>query len=998
MHSRTAQWDGSTGGCSGGAQVEQLPLAHVDREHGFTVAVQGSLLAIVASRQPDRVLVVPTSCGLGETARRADRRVLQAPESPLSTVKFSDFTSPRCACQLLLASTRRSVFIWDLERADAQPFTCIQGVEAVPPSNLVCVFDETAALVAVGGADSNGSPALIVFCVNDGRVFTHVNVPSNPEVKQSEACVSAVTSCCFLGGDSAYILLVAVHVADRRGSVFAYDLRSSCDETTTHRASERFSLAAAHETELLDGAPFHAMSLHRVQQSVVVLGGESVFRMLQVRESSSKGSGLRISQLAEVSLSRNEVPVWLRDAKAAGRSEAEAAAQAGDPEDGEAVLAMAAMGCRVVDAPGALDVRGTAALVITTGGLFAVWGHRRSAERLCSLSPVSAAAACVDAGGITAVCLRAFSEGGDLVRFSLAPELHMDQDAAEETTEVQQQASFADLLLGGLPIAGADDDMLADPPMCSVVPFGPIPDDSMLGRALAPPSAPSTPSNQGGMRRAGSAPHRGSSGVVTNQPVTFNRKVKSAGYGPPTEPPRQLGRPKLVARNSSGARSRPDFGPPGKGRPARPRSSGPGVAALGRYASSVTGPPLEPCPDQAMSAYSGCAAVELCYTPMASHLLLAGSDRTLLAYRLPLRGRAGEAARALAMGGHQGDIVSICPSYTESHSTGGGGGPLMLSASADRTVRMWSLGGSHAGHELICFDRLRTNLKSSLQSDNAPFEQVQDVQFLCLDGAVVIATGSRLGVYKYQLHTQDGSDDIKRLQRMGSYKCCGLLSLPKEPSGGHSISVIAANNSVMSGTLLVASSAKRIHAWDVAAEKVLASVRETSMHSRPLTCLRLAQPHSEFSGVQSMDLFYTASMDGTIKLWDLRQMQEIQCFSGGHVHSGQRLKCSLSPCLRYLCSPSEDGNVCVYDVRAGGVLGGRHCHRDVVSAVDVHPNLGVMASCGFDGAVHFHRCAKPAAPARGQGRPPPNQVERSASCGARAPRMRQVEMEPAASI
>jgi len=92
-------------------------------------------------------------------------------------------------------------------------------------------------------------------------------------------------------------------------------------------------------------------------------------------------------------------------------------------------------------------------------------------------------------------------------------------------------------------------------------------------------------------------------------------------------------------------------------------------------------------------------------------------------------------------------------------------------------------------------------------------------------------------------------------------------------------------------------------------------------------------------------------------------------FEGGHVHAAQRLRCCMTPCLRYLCMPSEDGSVCAYDVRTGRVLGSHHAHRDVVCAVDVNPRSGCMASGGFDGAVHFYRAKLPAAPnAKGRGR------------------------------
>eukprot|EP00435_Cladocopium_sp_Y103_P012262 s1514_g3.t1 len=170
------------------------------------------------------------------------------------------------------------------------------------------------------------------------------------------------------------------------------------------------------------------------------------------------------------------------------------------------------------------------------------------------------------------------------------------------------------------------------------------------------------------------------------------------------------------------------------------------------------------------------------------------------AYRMPLRRPNGppgssHGSRPLGLAGHQGDILSMCPSYTESHSTGGGGGPLLLTAGDDRTARLWALAGPHAGSELICFDRLKGSRQASSVEENPLFEQVQDAQFLCLDGAVALATTTRLAVYRFQLHLQDTSDDIKRLQRMGSYKCCGLLALPKEPTAGQSLVAIAANNS-----------------------------------------------------------------------------------------------------------------------------------------------------------------------------------------------------------
>ncbi|CAE7662980.1 WDR27 [Symbiodinium pilosum] len=311
----------------------------------------------------------------------------------------------------------------------------------------------------------------------------------------------------------------------------------------------------------------------------------------------------------------------------------------------------------------------------------------------------------------------------------------------------------------------------------------------------------------------------------------------------------------------------------------------------------------------------------------------------------------------------------------------------------DRIRKLTVADGPHAGEELIRFDRLRGSgggLGRSQASwgseDNPMLEQVQDSHFLCLDGAIALATGARLAVYRFQLHVQDMSDDIKRLQRLGSYRCCGLLTLPREPTAGHGIVALAANNAVLSGTVLVASSSKRLYVWDVAAEKVLAAVPDP-IHMKAVTCLRMAQPHAGQSAA-SMDMFYSAGLDGCIKLWDLRTMQECRCFRSGHVHTAQRLHCRLSPCLRYMATPSEDGCVCVYDVRTGNVLGTKFCHKDTAVAVDLHPRTGAMASGGFDGMVQFFRSPLSSAPGR-----PAGGGMRSDRLREAAPGLREVEME-----
>lgn len=1009
-----------TTGCGGpprtevaNTTTERAPIE--TDEHGLAIAVHPKYVAMILSAQPDTISVMPlpsqlvrrpgSSLGLGTpsggrggsrsscgrpASSPAARRVT-APTGPLQALRFADGSTRAGADPgppLLLAAASLEAYIWDV--SSAQPtLLCTVGVQVPPPTLPALAFDETGSIAAVGGFGCQGLPHLDVFRTRDGVSLSRAVVPPLTVGMQSdEGTAVTITACGFLRGELAFALVVAVHDGGSDGRALIYDMRGCAQ-------SGQDGFQAKHEADGLPGGPFRCLSPHHAQDSMFLLGGEGRVHLMQVRETG--GGGLTCTRSTEIALGGGSVPCWL----SSGPAESQLDNSDRDESEGP-VLALGVVGCRVPGGPLSFGLAGTAALAVVPGSLHVVWGHRKQADRAGGTPPLGGAAVCTVGDGTTllAAYLSAFDAGGEVVRLALDPELHM---APGEEPEADMGCSLTDLLSGPV-----DGDM-SDPPMCSVMPLGPIPDDSALGRALTPGrcisrTAPAATAGggrppPGAARRAGSAPRDRGPRPGANQPVTFHRKVKSAGYGPPTEPPRQSGRPKINSRPAG----KPDFGPPSpsKGsRPPRPRSASGGGGGgrgglVGGGAPLRSGPPLEPCPEHTLPAYEGAAVIDLCFTPQATHLCVAGSDRTISAYRLPLgRGRAsgGGAPKALGLTGHQADITSLCPSFTDCHSTGGGGGPLLLSAATDRTARLWALGGTHAGHDLMVFDRLRTNTKPMHKEENPALEQVQDVQFLCMDGAIVLATGNRLGIYRYELHAQDTSDDIKRLQRLGSYKCTGMLSLPKEPGVGQSITAIAANNALLSGTMLVASSSKKIYAWDVAAEKVLACADDASLHLRPITSLRLAQPHDGCQSAQSMDIFYTSSMDGSVKFWDLRCMQACRVFEGGHTHSCQRLKSCLSPCLRYLCTPSEDGVVCVYDVRMGSILGGRRTHRDVASAVDIHPRTGTLASGGFDGSVCFSR-APPAKQPKGQGRPGGGMVERHSAERARETGLREVEMD-----
>ena len=223
---------------------------------------------------------------------------------------------------------------------------------------------------------------------------------------------------------------------------------------------------------------------------------------------------------------------------------------------------------------------------------------------------------------------------------------------------------------------------------------------------------------------------------------------------------------------------------------------------------------------------------------------------------------------------------------------------------------------------------------------DAMFQLVQNI-----DGAIAVAASSKLLLYKYALLYVDHDDDVKRLQKLGGYSLTASLDIPKD-SGKH-IQHLAARNDMLSQLVVGATSAKSLLFYDLVNEKVVREVRDA--HARPITSLRVQERTSE-------DLIYSMSVDGSVAMWDLRRLtRPARTFSGAHKHNSLRMQPSLSPCLRYMSVPSEDGRIVTYEVSTERPF--QHSMRNnnsAVSAVEYDPRLGTLVSAGLDGVVRFY--------------------------------------------
>jgi WD40 repeat protein len=120
-----------------------------------------------------------------------------------------------------------------------------------------------------------------------------------------------------------------------------------------------------------------------------------------------------------------------------------------------------------------------------------------------------------------------------------------------------------------------------------------------------------------------------------------------------------------------------------------------------------------------------------------------------------------------------------------------------------------------------------------------------------------------------------------RLQHLNKYK----LVYSHTTSGAQSLTAMSCVNSFLSGLILLADSTRGLHWLDACSGRLVRSVN--GAHSKSIHCITM-NPSSAFAcspgagagagiladdgetNIDAQQLFATAAMDSTIKLWDVR--------------------------------------------------------------------------------------------------------------------------------
>ncbi|XP_006882903.1 PREDICTED: WD repeat-containing protein 27 [Elephantulus edwardii] len=371
----------------------------------------------------------------------------------------------------------------------------------------------------------------------------------------------------------------------------------------------------------------------------------------------------------------------------------------------------------------------------------------------------------------------------------------------------------------------------------------------------------------------------GTRGRIQDQPLVFHGSVKSSGY---TSAPRvTMFSPKTNIK-SDGKRSSSckksykcnDY-PLGDSPPAH----------LHEQVSVATSPTAVCC-----LQYSGDGQRLAC--GLANHLLLV--------FEACLRGTPA------AFSGHDGSVSAVGWSR---------GGEWLVSASQDRSLRLWS----------AC----RPTRPVILAREMFP-KPLEFAQFYYLDAFLLVSSGPEFHLLKYHIDTC--KEEIKRYKQKSKFKAIHRLSTAQSTE----ITSLSAVNDFYSHVVLTAGRNKTLEVFDLNASCSAGLVPEA--HVRPVH--QICQNKGSSFAAQHPDaynLFLTTAVGDGIKLWDLRTLRCERRFEG-HANRCHPCGVTFSACGRHVACGAEDGSAYLYDMRSSTFshrLGG---HTDTVTQVAFRPS------------------------------------------------------------
>ena len=415
-------------------------------------------------------------------------------------------------------------------------------------------------------------------------------------------------------------------------------------------------------------------------------------------------------------------------------------------------------------------------------------------------------------------------------------------------------------------------------------------------------------------------------GDVLDKPVTFHTKVKSSGYG------QSAVMPKTTRRRSSSS-SIPGGAVTGGGKSIRKYdiSDASRISSLSHQASNDID-----CIRHPISS--------ICFSGDAAHLVVCGGS-VLSAFPLPV---SRNPSRGINFIGHDADIHSVSCSNDKQ---------MILSTSADHTARIFKVGkGDSSSGVGVVFSHYLHNTAAREASNkgggsrNKPFvHDLAPARFFYQDRFVLLACKGDVLLYSYDCASGESKEnDLVRFRTTGSYSLLHRWTVPN----AHAVTALGSVNSVGSGLVVASTSAKQLVLLDACSGRVLTTLEGCHEKAPHHIELPSPSPHAQLP-TEAYNLFLTAAIDECINIWDIRTPRVVARYCD-HVNRREKIKCSFSPCMRYIGTGSEDKTARIVDLRTlrdlAKVSG---YHKDVVTDVKFSPLFPQVATASFDGTVRF---------------------------------------------
>lgn len=274
--------------------------------------------------------------------------------------------------------------------------------------------------------------------------------------------------------------------------------------------------------------------------------------------------------------------------------------------------------------------------------------------------------------------------------------------------------------------------------------------------------------------------------------------------------------------------------------------------------------------------------------------------------------------------GHDGTITDINLSKNQYSNYG----PLVLSASNDSTVKLWSSNSS---------DKPLTTI-----SDKLFINGISNTQFYYQDKFILLSNKNNLYAYTYSFEkTEKGN--IKPIIPTNKTKCVATI-----PLTCNSITAFKAFNQHQSNLVLIAGSDKSLLLYDFNGSKFISTI----LNAYTKTMQDIQVGDYDYTPSPFECLFSTSSV-GCIMTWDVRQMKRA-VMSIGTVNRAGNVNHCFSPCGRYVLSGADDGFGYFYDIRMGGVVDRIRGGNETIGCVGMHPFEPRVCLGGQGGSVYVY--------------------------------------------